>query len=150
MGNNSSSPFLLPVPIEYGPGIVKTFSVSGTPATYIQIDENNLKECLQYTNDQNTINNCISNNIYTPSVNGAISNINLWSGKQLPPNPACNFIFHKNKSPTKEIVYAGAGPGMTLKNIKKNIENFENNLLTNNNVCLLVIIVIVLLIMFYK
>jgi hypothetical protein len=143
MGNNSSSPFLPPVPVEYGPGIIKTFSVAGPPATFIQIDENNLKQCLQYTNDQNTINQCISKNIYIPSVNGAISNISLWTGEQLPPNPACNFVMKKIPSTEKTIVFTNTEP-------KKNIENFENNSTSNNYILLVIIVVITLLITFLE
>ena len=151
MGNNSSSPFLPPVPVEYGPGIIKTFSVAGPPATFIQIDENNLKQCLQYTNDQNTINQCISQNIYVPSVNGAISNINLWTGEQLPPNPACNFVMQKNATPQKSIIFAGAGIEQILNNTSnKNIERFENNSSSNNYILLVTIIVITLLITFFE
>lgn len=153
MGINSSSPFIPPVPVEYGPGIIKTFSVAGPPTSYIQIDENNLKTCLQYTNDQNTINQCISNNIYVPSVNGTISKVNLWSGEQLPPNPSCNFVYKKDFKPQESVVYAGLGPSkITSANIN-NFENLEtslNNNNNNNNLTLLIIIVLTLLIVFFN
>lgn len=149
MGFHSSSPFIPPVPAEYGPGIIKTFSVAGPPTSYIQIDENNLKTCLQYTNDQNTINQCISNNIYVPSVNGSVSKVNLWSGEQLPPNPSCNFVFKKDATPQKSIVFAGMGPG---KITSININNFQNleMSLNNNNLALIIVILVTLLIVFFN
>lgn len=149
MGNNNSSfPFFKPVPVEYGSGIIKTFSISGPPATYIQVDDNNLKQCLQYTNDQNTINQCISQNIYTPSVAGTLSNVNLWTGEQLPPNPACNFVFKKSTQPA--IVFAGAGPGQIASGIINNFDNIDNIVTNNDNITLAVVIVITILIVLTK
>ena len=151
MGNNSSSPFIPPVPVEYGSGIIKTFSVAASPTSYIQIDENNLKNCLQYTNDQNTINQCISNNIYVPSVNGTVSKINLWSGEQLPPNPSCNFVYKKDSHPAqKSIVFSGMGPGKIISGNINNFENLEISLNNNNNLTLIIVIVLTLLIVFFN
>lgn len=150
MGNNSSSLFIPPIPVEYGPGIIKTFSVTGHPTSYIQIDENNLKNCLQYTNDQNTINQCISNNIYTPSINGTVSNVNLWSGDQLPSNPSCNFIFKKKVNPAqKKIVFAGIGPDKIKTDNVNNFENLEMSF-NNNNFTLIIVIAVTLLIVFFN
>lgn len=150
MGNNSSSPFIPPVPIEYGPGIIKTFSVSGPPTSYIQIDENNLKTCLQYTNDQNTINQCISNNIYIPSVNGYVSKVNLWNGEQLPPNPSCIFAFNKETTPQKSLIFAGMGPGQIIPENVNNFQNLELSLNNNNYMALLIVVVLILLIIFFN
>lgn len=153
MGNKSSKLFLPPVPVEYGPGIIKTFSVAGPPASYIQIRDNDLKQCLQGVTDQNTINECISQNVLVPSTNGAISSVNLWSGEQLPPNPACNFVFQRT-APQKSIVFAGAGQGNIINsyanNTNKNSENFETETTSQNNILLLIIVVITLLVVFTK
>lgn len=171
MGNNSSIP-IVPIPttlIKSEVGTTKTFSIPGAPTSYIQTDVDGLKKCLQNVNDPNIINSCISQNIFAPSTYGALSGVNLWTGPQLPNNPACNFTVRNNIQSGSDNILNSAS-AINSQQIPKNgilnkqligsntsIQNFNNlenyqmiGLYSQNNITLIIIIIITILIVIMK
>lgn len=145
MGNNLS----YQPPVIYGPGLNQTFSILGAPASYIQVDENSLKQCLNNQTNQDIINSCINKNVFAPSVNGGLTGVNVWNGTQLPPNHAC--IKQHNK-PQPTIIFAPKLPQQVINSLNSGsnpnyFENFELDI-NNHDFRLIVFIIIVLLIVF--
>lgn len=150
MGNTLSSN----LPVKYGPGINKTFSMPGYPTSYVQINELGLKQCLTNQTDQNIINSCIYKNILAPSVNNTLSGISIWSSEQLPPNPACKkkssnqptIIFAPKLSPEISTYYS-----KILNNDSfQKIDSSEESELNKKNYLILIIIIIITLIIMLK
>lgn len=141
-------------------GLNKIFSIPGYPASYIQVSEYGLKGCLANQTDQNVINSCIYQYVLAPSANNQLAGVSLWSGEQLPPNPACwtsNFngtytgaSSSGDSTTPPPIIFA---PKQTTNN--KNVQNFQQvgsgeNLTKQDNFTLIIIIVITLLIVLLK